>query len=124
MKKITIWYWIVTILFTGFMIFTAIPNVMVTKESVDLISTQLGFPQYFIPFIGWAKLLGCAAVLFPGLHRSIKEWAYAGLFFDIFGAVYGGIALYGFQAPMLTMLLPVIFLFLSHYLWRKKEGLP
>ena len=47
----------------------------------------MGYPAYLIPFLGWAKLLGVVAILVPGFPR-IKEWAYAGLFFDLLGATY------------------------------------
>jgi hypothetical protein len=43
--------------------------------------------------------------LVPGFPR-IKEWAYAGLFFDLTGAVYSGLMTGGFQLPMLIMLVP------------------
>jgi hypothetical protein len=38
-------------------------------------------------FLGTAKILGVIAVLVPGAGR-LKEWAYAGLIFDITGALY------------------------------------
>jgi hypothetical protein len=47
----------------------------------------LGYPIYFVPFIGVAKVLGVIAILIPGYPR-IKEWAYAGLTFDLIGATY------------------------------------
>jgi hypothetical protein len=118
MKKINMLYWIVTGLFAAFMIFTAVPNITMSADAVTLI-TGLGYPKYFIPFIGVAKVAGCAAILLPGLNR-IKEWAYAGLFFDLFGAVYSGIAMEGFDPRMTFMVLPISFLFLSYYLWHKK----
>jgi hypothetical protein len=119
MKKIIIWYWVVTILFAAFMLFTAIPDVLMSPEAVTMI-TGLGYPKYFVPFIGVAKVLGVIAILIPGFKR-IKEWAYAGLFFDLFGAIYSACAI-GFQPPVLIMLLPISFLFLSYYLWHKKNS--
>src|SRR6186713_915272 len=86
MKKTKTWYWIVTILFAGFMIFSAVPDIMLSPDAVTMI-TGLGYPKYFIVFIGVAKLLGAIAILIPGLNR-LKEWAYAGLFFDLIGAFY------------------------------------
>ncbi len=91
MKKTNILYWIFTALFAGLMIFSAIPDIMVTPQAVDIMSTQLGYPSYFIRFIGVAKLLGAIAILIPG-YRIIKEWAYAGLVFDLIGATYSSIA--------------------------------
>ena len=116
MKKIKIWYWIVTILFAGFMIFSAIPDIMMAPEAMTMI-TGLGYPKYFVPFIGWAKVIGVIAVLIPGFRR-IKEWAYAGLFFDLFGATYSALN-FGFQPPMLFMIVPFSLLFASYFLWHK-----
>lgn len=117
MKKVKIWYWIVTILFCGFMISSSIPDIMVVPDAVKMISNDLGYPKYIIPFLGVAKLLGVTAILIPGLNR-IKEWAYAGLFFDLVGATYSATAI-GFQPPVLIMLLPIGALFVSYFLWHK-----
>lgn len=125
MKQVKIWYWIVTVLFACFMIFSAVGDVLVVPEAVEMI-TGLGYPKYFIPFIGVAKLLGAIAVLVPGLNR-LKEWAYAGLFFDLTGATYSALAVGGFDPAMLFMVLPFSFLFLSYFLWhrlRAMKGLP
>jgi hypothetical protein len=119
MKKINILYWIFTGLFGGFMLFSAIPDIIVVPEAIDLVSTQLGYPQYIIPFLGVAKTLGVIAILVPGFPR-IKEWAYAGLFFDLIGATYSGIMVEGFKPEMLTMVLPFGVGALSYIYYHKK----
>jgi|SRR6218665_518922 len=86
MKKTNLIYWILTGLFAAFMAFSAIPDILVSDDAVKFIAI-LGYPMYFIPFIGYAKLLGVIAILVPGFPR-IKEWAYAGLMFDLIGAGY------------------------------------
>ncbi|UPT69057.1 MAG: DoxX family protein [Sphingobacteriales bacterium JAD_PAG50586_3] len=91
MKATKITYWVSTVLFAGFMAFTAIPNILGNADSVGLF-TSLGFPLYMQGFIGMAKLLGSIALLVPAFPR-IKEWAYAGLFFDLSGAMYAVMAL-------------------------------
>lgn len=101
MKTKKIIYWVTTVLFAGFMIMSAVPNVLSTKESVDFI-TALGYPAYFIPFIGVAKLLGSVAILIPAF-KKIKEWAYAGLTFDLLGATYSVIYVHGFDPSMSIM---------------------
>ena len=128
MKKINIWYWIVTVIFALFMIFSGITNAMATEESVALISTALGYPKYFVVFIGVAKIIGAIAILIPSFRR-IKEWAYAGLFFDLFGATYSMLAVQNFAPSgnealfgIFFMLLTIGFLFLSYYLWHRKIG--
>src|SRR3954453_20316789 len=104
MKNTKILYWVFTGLFTAFMLFSSIPNIMVNQQSIDLF-TQLGYPHYLIGFIGWMKLMGCIAILVPGFPR-LKEWAYAGLFFDLLGATYSSLAAAGFDPMLLVMVLP------------------
>jgi uncharacterized membrane protein YphA (DoxX/SURF4 family) len=86
MKKINIAYWIFTGLFAALMLFSAIPDAMVNPDAVTFMA-HLGYPKYFIPFIGIAKILGVIAILIPGFPR-VKEWAYAGLMYDLIGATY------------------------------------
>ncbi|KAB7727043.1 DoxX family protein [Rudanella paleaurantiibacter] len=86
MKKTTIAYWVFTGLFCFVMAGSAIPNIMADTVSLNGFA-ELGYPAYLVPFLGWAKLLGVIALLIPGYPR-LKEWAYAGLMFDILGAIY------------------------------------
>lgn len=118
MKKTKIIYWVVTGLFAGFMFSTAIPNIMVDENSLKMIHNDLGFPEYFIPMIGWAKVLGVIGILVPGFPR-VKEWAYAGLFFDLAGAGYASIAVAGFYPQHLIMLIFFGALFASYFLYHK-----
>jgi len=101
MKKNKIIFWVSTIIFAGFMIFSSIGSVTGNPEAIKFI-TDLGYPEYFIPFIGFAKILGCLAILVPRYYR-VKEWAYAGLFFDLLGAVYSIIMVNGFDRSMMVM---------------------
>jgi len=48
--------------------------------------TALGYPLHFIVLLGVWKVLGSLTLLAPGL-RLVKEWAYAGIFIDLSGAV-------------------------------------
>ena len=118
MKKTKVFYWIITGLFSVFMLFSAIQNILITPESITLFN-HLGYPNYIIPFLGVAKLLGVIAILIPGFPR-LKEWAYAGLFFDLAGATYSGIATEGLKPQMSFMLIFFAFLFLSYFLYHKK----
>ena len=119
MKKINILYWIFTGLFGAFMISTSIPNIISEKESVAFINGLLGFPEYMIPFLGVAKILGVIGILIPGFPR-IKEWAYAGLFFDLAGATYAVICVGGFKPDMAFMLLPFGLFALSYIYYHKR----
>ncbi|MBV9947007.1 MAG: DoxX family protein [Myxococcales bacterium] len=52
---------------------------------------RLGYPAYIIPALGLGKILAILAILWPGLPR-LKEWAYAGIFFNMAGAIVSHIA--------------------------------
>ena len=121
MKKINIAYWIVTGLFAAFMLFSAVPDAIPTPEAVKFI-TDLGYPEYIIRFLGIAKILGVIAILIPGYPR-LREWAYAGLFFDLTAATASALAVEGFNPMQLFMLLFFAPGVLSYIYYHKKlEG--
>jgi uncharacterized membrane protein YphA (DoxX/SURF4 family) len=123
MKKINIIYWVSTIIAAGLMLFATIPHMMEDKQAIEFMTGFLHYPDYFTFFIGIAKLLGIIAILVPGFPR-IKEWAYAGLFFDLIGATYSQIAVgvpaWGPQGGWLMMLAWYIPLIVS-YIWFHKK---
>jgi DoxX-like family len=122
-KTINILYWVFTIVFAALMIFSSYGSILVNDDAKTLIHDQLGFPVYFIPFTGWAKVIGSIIILIPGL-QTIKEWAYAGLFFDLIALIYSSIALAGKIDPMMGfMLIWIVPGILSYYYWKKKTGL-
>jgi hypothetical protein len=79
-------YWVVTGLFAAFMLLASVPDVLKVPQAVDVFA-HLGYPSYLLPFLGVAKISGVIAIVAPRL-RTIKEWAYAGLTFDLLGALY------------------------------------
>jgi hypothetical protein len=119
---LNILYWVFTILFAALMIFSAVGGLQPSADAIKLLHDGFGYPIYFIQFISIAKLLGSIAILIPGLFR-IKEWAYAGLFFDLAGAIYTGVAVGGkFDPMMLTMVIWIVPGILSYYYWHKRIG--
>lgn len=119
MKKIKIIYWIVTGLFAFFMMGSAIPDIIMMPIAVEGMHKGLGYPIYFVPFIGVAKALGVIAILIPGFPR-IKEWAYAGLMFDLIGAIYSMIAVGTPAADWMPALLPLVVGVFSYMYYHKK----
>jgi hypothetical protein len=119
MKKTKTLYWIFTILFALIMLSTAVPNVMMSEDSIALIHTALGYPEYFIMFIGIVKILGVIGILIPGYPR-VTEWAYAGLFFDLAAATISGIAAQGLNAGQFGMLIFIAPGVLSYIYYHKK----
>ncbi len=119
MKRTKILYWIFTVLFAGLMIFSAVSGVEPSEAAIKMQHDGLGYPIYFIQFISVAKIVGALVLLIPGL-KTIKEWAYAGLFFDLGGAVFSGLAAGGKFDPMiLFMLIWIVPGILSYVYWKK-----
>lgn len=120
-KTTNVIYWISTIVFAALMIFSAAGGLQPSQQAIELMHNGLGYPVYFIQFISIAKLIGSIVILIRGLNRSVKEWAYAGLFFNLAGAVYSGVASSGkFDPEMLGMLIWILPGMVSYYFWIKK----
>ncbi len=118
MKRTKILYWIFTSLFALFMLGSAIPDIISADIAVKGF-TDMGYPLYLLPFLGIAKTLGVIAILIPGFPK-IKEWAYAGLMFDLLGAVYSIIAMGAPAANWLPVFIPIAFGILSYFYYQKK----
>jgi hypothetical protein len=84
-KRNKIIYWIATIWLALGMTATGIVQLLQTKDEVDLM-IGLGYPLYFLTIIGAWKILGVVTVLIPKFPL-LKEWAYAGFFFTMSGAI-------------------------------------
>ena len=100
-------YWVFTGLMAAFMLMSSIPDVLRVEQAVDIFE-HLGYPGYLLPFLGTAKILGVIAVLVPAAGR-LKEWAYAGLVFDVAGALYSHVSV---GDPASAWALPLIAFFL------------
>jgi hypothetical protein len=118
MKNTKIIYWTFTILFAILMLFSSVPELLNVPQSVAFMKL-LGYPSYINPFLGAAKILGLIAILVPGFPR-IREWAYAGLTFDLLGATYSCIAVGPIQVKMLFMLVFFIPLIVSYIYYHKQ----
>ena len=119
MKKINIIYWVSTGLFAAFMLLGSIPDVIQHPQAVEMVVKHLGYPAYFLPYLGVAKLLGVAAILYPGFPR-LKEWAYAGFAFDMISAMYSGYAVGDPPFSWLFILLPIAVMAVSYVYYHKK----
>jgi hypothetical protein len=85
----TVGYWLTT----GVVVFCmtgGIFELLRFETTIDGI-TRLGYPAYIIPALGLGKVLAILAILWPGLPR-LKEWAYAGIFFNMMGAFVSHVA--------------------------------
>lgn len=107
MKTRSIVYWTMTILVAFFIGPGGATQVAQYLGNPHGVVPQLGYPMYFFAILGIWKVLGALAILVPHYPR-LKEWAYAGIFFDLTGAAascaaVGGYGAYGFHviAPLI-----------------------
>ena len=89
-KKNKIIYWVATCWLALGMTSTGIVQLIQLKEEADMM-THLGYPLYFLTILGIWKLLGVIAILVPKFPL-VKEWAYAGFFFAMSGAIFSHLA--------------------------------
>lgn len=82
----TLAYWIPTALFSLAFTASAVQD-LVHADAIMAGLAHLGYPAYLASFLGVLKLAGVAAILAPGTPR-LKEWAYAGITFELLGASY------------------------------------
>jgi uncharacterized membrane protein YphA (DoxX/SURF4 family) len=118
MKKINIIYWILTGLFAFVMFGSAIPDALMMDLAKQGFK-EIQMPAYLLPFVGVAKMLGVIAILIPGKPR-LKEWAYAGLTFDLIGATYAVAASGKPVENWAPMFLFIGLAFGSYYYYHKK----
>ena len=78
-------YWVTTALVASELAIGGVWDILQMPKVSDLIA-RLGYPQYFLIILGIWKLLGAIALVIPRFPR-LKEWAYAGVLFDLSGAV-------------------------------------
>ncbi|GGB20857.1 hypothetical protein GCM10011511_50780 [Puia dinghuensis] len=101
------------------MLGSAIPDIFSTQVAVEGFE-KMKMPTYLTPFLGIAKALGVVAILIPGYPR-IKEWAYAGLMFDLAGATWC-IFSAGIRGGNLAfMIMPIVIGFLSYTYYRRNS---
>ena len=111
-KRNKIIYWIFTVWLALGMTSTGIVQLMHIKEEVDMF-THLGFPLYLLTIIGVCKILGVIVVLMPGFP-ILKEWAYAGFFITMSGAVLSHLIM---GDPMNEVFPPFLLLILTLISW-------
>ena len=111
-KRNKIIYWVATVWLALGMTSTAIVQLIKMEEEVTNF-TDLGYPIYLMTLLGVWKLLGVIAILIPK-YLLLKEWAYAGFFFAMSGAVISHIVV---QDAAITLFGPILLLVLTVISW-------
>ena len=112
MRAKPIAYWTATVL-VAFSMSGGIAQLARVPGVVDGFVRVLGYPPYFVTILGFWKVSGAIAILVPRFPR-LKEWAYAGIFFDLTGAAASSAAVGGSAFHILA---PLIFAALAVASW-------
>ena len=112
-KRKKIIYWGATALLSVGMLGSGIAQILQSKDMIDLVS-HIGYPNYFLYIIGVWKVLGVIAILVPGF-TLLKEWAYAGFFFLLTGALISHLIMGDAGKAIFGPLFQTIFVILSWY---------
>lgn len=109
-KRNKIIYWVATLWLALGMLSTAIVQLIKIDEEVKNFTT-LGYPLYVMTLLGVWKILGVIAILIPKFPL-LKEWAYAGFFFAMSGALFSHLIIVDdaktFFGPALLLILTVL----------------
>jgi len=114
MKRDKIIYWIATGLISAMMLMSGFMYLSKSPQVIEGFKTA-GYPDYFIPFLGIAKLLAALALVVP-VWGKLKEWAYAGLGFTFIGATWTHIAT---STPFVSPLIALVVLGISYWFWNR-----
>jgi DoxX-like family len=107
MKAKSIAYWATTILVAAPIGSGGVGQIAQYHANPHGVVPVLGYPMYFFAILGFWKVLGAIAILVPRFPR-LKEWAYAGIFFDLTGAAASCAAVGGYGAYAFHVLAPLI----------------
>ena len=122
MKRNKIFFWVLTGLLVPAFGVGSVLEVYGNPQSVEVI-TSLGYPAYLSRFLGVARILALITIFIPKFPR-LKEWAYAGLVFDLIGAIYSQLAV---GNPIVYTAFPIICLgliFGSYYFYHQRLKSP
>lgn len=90
---------------------------MVLTNSAEVI---LGYPAYFSGILGTAQLLGVVCLLLPGLYQ-LKEWAFAGFYFNLISALISHVVVEGFVPVIWVILCILAILTVTYILFHQRH---
>jgi len=111
-RRAKIIYWIATLWLSLGLLSTGIVQLFHVDADVAFI-IRMGYPAYILTLLGAWKILGVVALLLPKFPL-LKEWAYAGCFFTMTGALFSHIVL---GDPLSEIFPPLLLLVLTVTSW-------
>jgi hypothetical protein len=102
------------------LLMSAVPDVLRVPNAL-MVFAHLGYPVYLLAFLGTAKMAGVATVLSPGLPR-LKEWAFAGLTFDVVGALYSHLSIGDPPSAWVPAMIALVLVGAAYVAYRTRRG--
>lgn len=115
MKNYKLVYWISTGLLTAMMLMSAGMYIF-NHEEISKVFVSLGYPAYIIYPLAVAKVLGLVAI-WSNQSKALKEWAYAGFFFDFVLAFFAHVMVS--DGEQFGAVITTVILFVSYFSWKK-----
>ncbi len=116
MKNKKLLYWVSTGLLTAMMLMS-VGMYFFKHQDISMAFTSFGYPTYLIYPLGIAKLLGLAAIWY-NKSSVLKEWAYAGFFFNFILAFFAHFMIG--DGEQMGALMAFILLIISYYSWKNQ----
>lgn len=118
MKKVNVLYWVVTGLLLPMFGIGSVIGLIGHPQSEEVL-TSLGYPLYLLAFLCVARILALIVIFVPKFSR-LKEWAYAGLTFDVIGAIYSLIVVRHSASDIIIPTIALALVFASYYLYHER----
>ncbi|GAB3751468.1 DoxX family protein [Spirosoma pomorum] len=115
-KHLRLIYWISTLLL-ALVGLAGIFNILMVDQLVQ-VNRSLGLPDYFMPFLGFVKVVGAITILVPALRR-FQQAAYFGFIFYFIGATYTLMATQGGPEKWGVTLLILAAAGVSYWAWQQ-----
>lgn len=121
MKKYKFLFWIATLIIFLWEGVMPLSTVFFAPEYVNAGTKALHYPDYFAYALIVFKVLGATALILPGLHPKLKEWAYAGLTFSLVFAVISHAVVDGNAVYILLPFVAMALLAVSYFSKQKLQ---
>jgi uncharacterized membrane protein YphA (DoxX/SURF4 family) len=113
-------YWVITVLLAVLLLSGGAAELARQPQTIAGMA-RIGYPGYMATILGFWKVLGAIAILAPRLKRA-KEWAYAGIFFDLTGAAASHAASADYGAGGFHIIVPLVLATLAVISWALRPG--
>lgn len=107
MKRNKVIFWVATVILILWEGVMPLSTVLFAPEYVNAGTKPLGYPDYFAYTLIFCKVLGVIAIAYPKTPAKLKEWAYAGLAFNL---IFAFISHACVDKNIGYMLMPLVFL--------------